>query len=340
MAASPEAHYGKGLKLPDLYQELPLVENFDREIMFDIFARAKQACIEEGKEIDFVNIFANAKLLALRELKGSAVDNPSQHHFLLSLVDPGLEVMRYFPNIAQRLEINTEREFAPLWDYVNPDLAVRLKFKHWNYISRMLYDLPELKSQLLALDIKPALRMHNTQNKHGLSVSIRGEGFAVGVRGNIDEFDLPNAEKFAGSLGPRVFYSTNEWIVEELLDYPTAETYDLFTTRESGVYGNLLGQALNQIHRQGYSYNSSLNKAVRVNPESGNIYVTNWCNARPDNQTSGDLESVQKIFEQRYRNINSRPYLSTLGQDAYYKALTGFYEGYYEGQRYPLSSTI
>lgn len=338
-------NYGQGLRLPDLYQELPHL-NQDSEFMTAVFFRARELCVGQKLEVTWQNVFRQARNLMSTEFKEEFRDHSDpRHQFSCSLADPGLEVMRYFPRIAKRLGMNVERELAPLWEYVDPDPHLRLKFRHWNYFSQMLYDLSELKEKLLALEEKPTLRMFHHRGEHGLIASIRGDTMQIAIRENLDEHDVANAKTFEGTLGPTILQVTDRWIVEEFIDLPSVAEYDLFSTRAPKVYGNLIGCALRQIHDAGFSYNASLENSVLVNPETNKLFVTNWCHARQNGKTAKDLDNIRQTLKNRYLHNIGEPnqginFISSNGTIPFIQASRGFHDGYTGNKQYPLSSSV
>lgn len=339
-------NYGKGLRIHDQFRGLPHIDSEDPEFMVDVFSRAKEVCDEQGLEVNWRNIFRQAKTLAMTEFRDPFRDHePPRHQFLCSLLEPGLEVMRYFPRIAEKLGMNVERELSPLWEYIDPDLAIRLVFRHWNYFSNMLDDLPEVKEKLRALEEKPTLRLFHHRGEHGLTASIRGDDIQIGIRENLDEHDATNARRFEGILGPTILQVTDRWIVEEFIDLPRAEQYDLFSTRAPEIFGNLLGCALKRIHNEGFSYNASLVNSVFIDPETDRLYVTNWCLARENGETEGDISRVKETLRDRYLKGVGKPndgaaFLSSKGTIPFIKAIRGFYDGYRRNKQYPLFSAI
>jgi len=345
-----ETTWGKGLRIPDLFNELPHIDEEDPEFMYELFYRAKEVCDTDGGEVSGIGLLRAARRLSQTEFRDSFrysehKHNPARYQLGLSLLEPGVEVMRYLPRIAQRLGVNADREFKPLWEYVDPDFMTRLDFVHWNVASQILDDLPELEEELRTMDSKPQLKLYQTQNTHGLTAEILGNSIQIGLRAIIDEHDLPNAQQFDGNLGPRIINTTDKWIIEERPDLTRIELYDRFDTRQPYLYGNILGSALSQIHDTGYSYNSNLHDQVYIDPKNNKIKITNWCQARQNGETESDIEMAKKILHQRYiRSIgqDNGEYsgLSSFGTQPFIQAQKGFYDGYNKKIQLPFSEKI
>ena len=339
-------NYGVGLRVPDLFDKLPHLDDVDPELMFDIFHRGKELCIEEGVELTGFHLMHFAKramLTDFRQVLWDASRNDAMNQLMVSLLEPGLEVMRYLPRIAERLGLNVDREFKPLWEYIEPDFMTRLMFPHWNIVSHMLDDLPQLTEELSLMPEKPTFNLIGNQKDHGTTATILGDNIKLSIRGNLDEHDVLNAVKFAGNLGPEILATTDRWILEEYFDYPKIESYDMHATQDSFTYGTLLGSALSQIHKSGYSYNSSLYDRVSVNPATNQLHITDWCYAREDNDTEKDFDSVKKLLKSRYLgNLDHSKYprISSFGTQPYIQARKGFYEGYSNHHQVNLSSVL
>ena len=335
-------HLQGKLGLPELYEEMPHLDEVDPEFMFDVFFRAKEVLEEQEIEVDSFNLLRCAKRLAVTDFKKEFMTHsPPMHQFHLSLIDPGMEVLRYLPRVTQRLGINPNREFKPLWEYVEPDFMTRLNFGHWNKVSHILDDLPELAEELRTLEEKPMFFLVNKITDHGTVGNIIGKDFAVSVRANLDEHDVPNALHFSGNMGPKVLQVTDKWIVEQYFKFPFIEEYDQFETSESFLYGNLLGAALRRIHNEGYSYNASLRQNVFIDPTSNNLHVRNFCDARKDGNFEGDLINVKNLLREKYLQdvtvpLDRNTYLSSYGNLPYLQAYKGFIRGYEKGEHLPL----
>lgn len=339
-------NFGKGIRVPDLYNGLPDIEGVDPEFMFDVFYRAKEVCDKKGIDPSGWELLKTAKYLSMTEFRDEfrSHDQPI-HQFGLSLIEPGLEVMRYLPQIAQRLGMNTEREFKPLWEYVDPDFMMRINFGHWNKVSQILDDLPQLADKLHTMEDKPAFFLLGRITEHGLVANILGNNIQLSLRANLDEHDVPNALHFSGNLGPEVMEVTDKWILEQYMDFPRIEEYDMFTTREPHSYGTLLGSAVKQIHNTGYSYNASFYGNIFADPEKNRVVVRDWCNARYDGKTIDDIKRAKALLRERYLRELERPtdnnlHLSSYGTQPYIQAYQGFIEGYSSGKHVALLSPI
>lgn len=334
--------YGRGLKVTDLYEAMPHISEEDPEFMLDIFFQAKELCEQNGTELDAWQLMRAAKHLALTDFRQDfrSHANP-RDQFLGSLIQPGLEAMRYLPKIVKRLGMDPDRECKPLWEYVEPDFMTRINFGHWNKVSHILDDLPELADRLREMEEKPIFYLTNKVTEHGTTASILGDDFRISLRRNLDEHDVPNALRFSRNLGPEVLHITNRWIIEDAPDLPKIETYDRYNTRHPFLYGNLLGTAVRQIHTTGYSYNDNFYDNIYIDPETDKLLVTNWCAARQDGNFEIDLANAKKILRARYledlaKSTSSHPHLSSYGTTPFIEAYKGFVEGYGKGVQIPL----
>lgn len=325
--------FGKGLTVPDLFNEFPHIDEVDPEFLLDLFERAKEKCTEYFGELNGYTLVRTANILSntefkeeFRPFKGNGI-----WQLGVSLSDPGLEVVKYLPKIAKRLGMNIDREFKPLWDYIEPDFMTRLNFGHWNKVSHILDDLPDLAKKLYSLDRKPTFYLLNRVTEHGTTAAILGDEIQVAIRANLDESDTENANFFSGNLGPKVLQITDKWIVEEFFEYPHIEINLHQNTQDPFTYGKYLGQALSEIHNLGFSYNRSLEKNVFID-QDGKLRITNWCNARRDDKTSSDIKTTIQILKNRHMKYlgksENHVYPQFTGTLPYLKSLKGFYEGY------------
>src|SRR3990167_1429199 len=119
---------GEQLTYADIYNENPEVLDEDPEFLLDLFQDAVNKCKETGQPVTLKNVFYQTKVALF------AMDRQEYHqHYplVLSLTEPSIEILRWFPPLAEKLRI--EFYLKPLWEFVCASLIFFFKISFMNF---------------------------------------------------------------------------------------------------------------------------------------------------------------------------------------------------------------
>ena len=265
-----------------IFEEIPDVDNEDLEFMVGLFSKAVDACNGKGVPVDLRNVFSQARNLMS---KMSLEERRAHHPLLISITEPSIQIFRWFPKVANILEIPVK--FLPLWEYGEPDVTMAFSIDIWNGLYEHLETFPELSNRLKALKKKPTISLLDYGDERGLVCGIIGEGANLVVKGTVHPNEQVIAKKVAGIIGPNVIDSNRDIIVEEFLDWGTVESLK----HHPNLVGTALGVALRKTHALGLSYGDRFDRGhVRVNFETGKVLLIDWSSASEIADKNDDIK--------------------------------------------------
>ncbi len=290
----------RAITFDSLYHQLPDIDNEDPEFLIDLFEDAKNNCIKNEKPLNIFYLFKEAQHI-LFQMKRDELH--SHWHLLVSVTEPGLEVLRYFPQIAKKIDF--EIDFEPLGDYVNPSVMMGFNINHWNRASRIIKQNPELARELKQMEEKPQMHLLDYGDERGLVAAIVCDKFQLVVK-NAFQGEEKIAKKVAGIAGPEVRYSNNDWIIEDLIDTCSLEH---FKNRPEMV-GRVLGVALRKTHDLGIAYLDRFDRGhVKINTKTGKVILIDWSSAQENGDKKIDIINAVSIinlwYEEREEKIEA-----------------------------------
>src|SRR3989344_5235682 len=137
-----------------LYHELPEIDNEDPEFLIQLFEEAGNLCLSVAQPLTVENLLRKAKRIAVKEFDDFYRNH---YHLLLSLLEPGFEVLRWMPKNIPGLNIETS--LSRLNDYVNPSPSLGFSLLDWERAVEIIEAVPDLADELRQKPVKPSMTL-------------------------------------------------------------------------------------------------------------------------------------------------------------------------------------
>lgn len=280
-----------------IYNEIPEVDNEDREFMLDLFADAVKRCEERKQPQTLKNIFSQAQRILIQM---GAAEYRQHYSLMVSITEPSIQIFRWFPPIAEKLGI--EIDFKPLWEYVEPNVTMALNIHLWNRACAIIEGVPEFAQTLKTKVKKPQMMLLDYGDERGLVAAIIDDETKLVIKGTVGPDEERIARKVAGIVGPSVVYSNQNWIVEELLDGIPVEN---FIHTQPEIVGAVLGVTLGKTHNLDLAYLDRFDRGhVLIDPQTLKVSLIDWSSAEEFGDKSQDLKNVVRTIRTWYDSDN------------------------------------
>lgn len=265
-----------------LYHELSQIDNEDPEFLMQLLGEAGNLCLSVAKPLTVENLLIKAKKIAIEEFDDFYRNH---YHLLLSLLEPGFEVLRWMPKNIPGLDIETS--LSRLNDYVEPSPSLGFSIIGWERAVELIEAVPDLADELKQKTVKPAMTLLDFGDERKFVAVILDEDSPKVLKNSLGEDEGKIARKVSGIVGPEVISTGDGWIVEKFLDELSPEQF----LDHPDLVGTALGIALLKTHSLGISYNDRFDRGhVKLNPKTKKVSLIDWSSAREDGSTQVDIE--------------------------------------------------
>ncbi|OGD81451.1 hypothetical protein A3A54_01610 [Candidatus Curtissbacteria bacterium RIFCSPLOWO2_01_FULL_39_62] len=276
---------GEQLTYADIYNENPEVLDEDPEFLLDLFQDAVNKCKETGQPVTLKNVFYQTKVALF------AMDRQEYHqHYplVLSLTEPSIEILRWFPPLAEKLRI--EFDLKPLWEYVVPSVTLAFNIHLWNSAHNIIESVPELAKRLKAKEEKPPMTLLDYGDERGLVAVIIDEESGVVIKRTLHDGEESIAKKVAGIVGPEVIESNNNWIVEKFIGGIAAEELAI---EHPDIVGAAFGVALRKTHFLDLAYLDRFDRRhLLIDPKTNKVSLVDWSSAKENGNQFEDIRNA------------------------------------------------
>ncbi len=276
------------LTFETLYHELPQIDSEDPEFIAQLLEEAGNLCLSSAQPLTLGNLLRKAKEIACKENDDFYRNH---YHLLLSLLEPGFEVLRWIPKNIPGLDI--EISLLRLTDYVKPSPSLGFSLLGWERAIEIIEAVPDLAYELRQKPVKPAMALLDFGDERKFVAVILDEDYPKVLKNSLGEDESKIAWKVSDIVGPRVIATTDGLIVERFLDELSLERL----LDHPDIVGGALGIALLKTHRLGISYNDRFDRGhVKLNPKTRKVSLIDWSSAKEDGNYKVDiLHAIHQI---------------------------------------------
>jgi len=273
------------LTYSDVYYENPDVLEENPEFLLNLFGEAVNVCREKGRPITLKNVFYQTQVL----LGEREYDTYNQHYaLLLSLSEPSIEILRWFPNIAEKLGM--EFELTPLWEYVDPDVMLAFNIHHWNSAYNIIESVPGLAERLKVREEKLPMTLLDYGDERGLVALIIDGDSSLVIKKTMHSKEEGIVKKVARIVGPEIIESTNGWIVEEFIDGIPAQK---LVADHPDIIGGAFGVALKKTHALDLAYLDRFDRRhLLIDPKTKKVSLIDWSSAEENGDQNKDIRNA------------------------------------------------
>ena len=297
-----------------IYYELPEIDNEDPEFITQLLVEAGDLCLSTGKLLTTGNLLRSAKRIAVKEYDDFYRNH---YHLLLSLLEPGFEVLRWMPKDIPGL--NMETSLSRLTDYVEPSPSLGFSMLGWERAVEIIEAIPDLADELKQKPVKPAMTLLDFGDERRFVAVILDEDSPRVLKNSPGEDENRIARKVSGIVGPEVISTGNGWIVEKFLDELSPEQF----LDHPDLVGGALGIALLKTHSLGISYSDRFDRGhVKLNPETRKVSLIDWSSAREDGKAQDDIVHAVNQIKTWYKTSPEQQITALKSFAQRYKAKT------------------
>jgi len=305
---------GEQLTYADIYNENPDVLDEDPEFLLDLFGDTVNKCKEIGQPVTLKNVFYQTKVILF------AMDRQEYHqHYplILSLTEPSIEILRWFPPIADKLGIDFE--LKPLWEYVEPNVTMAFNIHLWNSAYSIIESIPEFAEKLRMKENKPPMTLLDYGDERGLVAVIIDEESSVVIKRTLHDGEESIAKKVAGIVGPEVIESNNKWIVEKFIDGIAAEE---LVAEHPDIVGAAFGVALRKTHFLDLAYLDRFDRRhLLIEPKTNKVSLVDWSSADENGNQFEDIKNAVATMKKWFASDQQYLFVALKSFRAAYRGL-------------------